>query len=63
MSTISSPRAFKELGIDPLALHDAVSDENIYLIENLIKHDRGMFCYHRDEDGNTALHVICIRGK
>lgn len=49
---------------DLLKLHDAVCEEDLDEIQNLVDEDGGKLVFHQDDDEqNTPLHTVCLRGK
>jgi len=47
---------------DLLKLHDAVCEEDLDEIRDLTEEDDGKLVFHQDDDKNTPLHTICLRG-
>lgn len=48
---------------DLLKLHDAVCEEDLDEIQELIEEDDGKLVFHQDDERNTPLHTVCLRGE
>lgn len=47
---------------DLLKLHDAVCEEDLDEIAELVEEDDGKLVFHQDDEQNTPLHTVCLRG-